>query len=74
MGILPIYLGKDELRLDMSDPYDYIKIKVLMACPIVANSLDEIKHMQPEPNKPIPMRKAGSLANRDQGGREAGFC
>lgn len=44
MGILPIYLGKDELRLDMSDPYDYIKIKVLMACPIVANSLDEIKH------------------------------
>tara|TARA_R110002020_G_scaffold100855_1_gene238043 strand:+ start:11726 stop:12616 length:891 start_codon:yes stop_codon:yes gene_type:complete len=44
MGILPIYLGKDELRLDMSDPYDYIKLKVLKACPIVANSLDEIRH------------------------------
>jgi hypothetical protein len=44
MGILPIYLGKDELRLDLSDPYDYIKYKVLMACPIVANSLDEVRH------------------------------
>ena len=44
LGILPIYLGKDELRLDMSDPYDYIKLKVLKACPIVANSLDEIRH------------------------------
>lgn len=44
MGILPIFLGKDELRLDKSDPYDYIKLKVLMLCPIVANSLDEIKH------------------------------
>ena len=37
-------LGKDEIRLDMSDPYDYIKFKVLKACPIVANSLDEIRH------------------------------
>jgi len=44
MGILPVYLGKDELRLDLSDPYDYIKFKVLKACPIVANSLDEISH------------------------------
>jgi hypothetical protein len=44
MGILPIYLGKDEKRLDMSDPYQYIQMKVLLACPIVANSLDEIKH------------------------------
>ena len=44
MGILPVYLGKDELRLRKSNPYDYIKIKVLEACPIVANSLDEIKH------------------------------
>jgi hypothetical protein len=44
MGILPIYLGKEELRLDMSDPYEFIKIKVLKACPIVANSLDEITH------------------------------
>jgi hypothetical protein len=44
MGILPIYLGKDELRLDLSDVYDYIKWKVLIACPVVANSIDEIKH------------------------------
>ena len=44
MGILPIYLGKDETRLDLSDPYDYIKHKVLLACPIVSNSLDEVKH------------------------------
>lgn len=44
MGILPIYLGKDERRLDKSDPYDYIRLKVLLACPIVANSLDEIAH------------------------------
>lgn len=44
MGILPIYLSKDELRLDMSDPYDFIKFKVLVNCPIVANSLDEINH------------------------------
>tara|TARA_R110002074_G_scaffold198877_4_gene366604 strand:- start:35188 stop:36093 length:906 start_codon:yes stop_codon:yes gene_type:complete len=44
MGILPIYLGKEELRLDMSDPYEFIKIKVLKACPIVANSLGEITH------------------------------
>jgi hypothetical protein len=44
MGILPIYLGKDERRLDKSDPYDYIRLKVLLACPIVANSLDEISH------------------------------
>lgn len=44
MGILPIYLGKDDMRLDLSDPYDYIRFKVLRACPIVANSLDEIRH------------------------------
>tara|TARA_B110000902_G_scaffold110138_1_gene130013 strand:+ start:3431 stop:4351 length:921 start_codon:yes stop_codon:yes gene_type:complete len=44
MGILPIYLSKDERRLDLSDPYDYIRFKVLQACPIVANSLDEVRH------------------------------
>tara|TARA_R110000796_G_scaffold17257_1_gene53303 strand:- start:349 stop:1281 length:933 start_codon:yes stop_codon:yes gene_type:complete len=44
MGILPIYLTKDELRLDMSDPYDYIKLKVLEASPIVANNLEEVRH------------------------------
>ena len=44
MGILPIYLGKDEMRLDLSDPYQYIKYKVLLACPIVADSLDAVRH------------------------------
>ena len=44
MGILPVMLGKDEIRLDLSSPYDYIKYKILMVSPIVANSLDEIKH------------------------------
>jgi len=44
MGILPIFLGKDDVILDLSDPYDYIKFKVLKSCPIVANSLDEVKH------------------------------
>jgi hypothetical protein len=43
MGILPIFLGKDEMKLDLSDPHDYIKYKVLLASPIVANSLDEIR-------------------------------
>lgn len=43
-GLLPIFLGKDDLVLDKSDPYDYLKIKVLMASPIVANSLDEIRN------------------------------
>ena len=44
MGILPIYLTKDGARLDLSDPYDYIKYKVLQASPIVSNSLDEIRY------------------------------
>ena len=44
MGILPIYLTKDDLRLDMSDPYDYIKLKVLQSSPIVSNSLNEVKY------------------------------
>jgi hypothetical protein len=44
MGILPIYLGKDELRLRKDDPYDYLRLKVLMVSPIVANSLDEVRH------------------------------
>jgi hypothetical protein len=43
-GILPIYLGKDETVLDKSDPYDYIKYKVLMASPIVAKSLNEVRN------------------------------
>jgi hypothetical protein len=43
-GIFPIYLGKDDLVLDLSDPYDYIKYKVLKISPLVANSLDEIRN------------------------------
>jgi len=43
-GILPIFLGKDELTLDLSDPYDYIKYKVLFISPIVANSLNEVRN------------------------------
>lgn len=44
MGVLPVFLGKDDKILDLSDPYDYLRYKVLKACPIVANSLEEIKH------------------------------
>lgn len=43
-GILPIYLGKTELVLDLSDPYDYIKYKVLKASPIVAENFSEIRN------------------------------
>lgn len=43
-GMFPIFLGKDELILDKSNPEDYIKWKVLKASPIVANSLDEIRN------------------------------
>ena len=43
-GILPIYLGKNELVLDLSDPYDYIKYKVLKASPIVAENFNEIRN------------------------------
>lgn len=42
LGILPIKLTKEESRLNMSDPYDFIKIKVLKASPIVANSLNDV--------------------------------
>lgn len=44
LGILPVKLSKDEMRLNLSDPYDYIKWKVLLQSPIVARNLDTIKH------------------------------
>tara|TARA_R110002050_G_scaffold17470_2_gene51882 strand:+ start:294 stop:1178 length:885 start_codon:yes stop_codon:yes gene_type:complete len=44
IGILPIFLTKDEMTLDLSSPYEYIKYKLLKVCPIVANSLDEVSH------------------------------
>ena len=43
-SIFPIYLDKDDINLDLSDPMDYIKYKVLLQSEIVANSLDEIRH------------------------------
>jgi len=43
-GIFPIYLGKDDMVLDLSDPYDYIRYKVLKVSPLVAGSLDEIRN------------------------------
>lgn len=43
-ALFPIYLGKDDLVLDLSDPEQYIMWKVLKASPIVANSLDEIRN------------------------------
>lgn len=43
-GIFPMYFGKDDVVLDLSDPYDYIKYKVLKVSPLVANSLDEIRN------------------------------
>jgi len=43
-GIFPIYLGKQDLVLDLSDPYDYIKYKVLKISPLVAGGLDEIRN------------------------------
>ena len=43
-GIFPMYFGKDDTVLDLSDPHDYIRYKVLKVSPLVANSLDEIRN------------------------------
>ena len=43
-GMFPIFISKDGFELDLSNPSDYIKYKVLLASPIVANSIDEIKY------------------------------
>jgi hypothetical protein len=43
-GIFPIRLGKDDIVLDLSDPHDYIRSKVLRVSPLVANSLDEVRN------------------------------
>jgi len=42
-GIFPIYLTKDDTVLDLSDPWDYIRYKVLTVSPLVANGLDRIR-------------------------------
>lgn len=43
-GIFPIFLSKEDNRLDLSDPMQYIVYKVLLASPIVANSLENVKN------------------------------
>lgn len=43
-SIFPIYLGKDDVTLDLSNPMDFIVWKVLKASNLVANNLNEIKH------------------------------
>mgnify|MGYP003648463057 CR=1 FL=1 len=43
-GMFPVYLSKDDTQLDLSDPMQYIVWKVLLASPIVANSMDEIRN------------------------------
>lgn len=43
-GMFPIYLSKDDSKLDLSDPMQYIVYKVLLASPIVANGMDQIRN------------------------------
>jgi hypothetical protein len=43
-SIFPIFLGKDDVKLDKSDPLDYIKWKVLKISPIVADCIEEIRN------------------------------
>lgn len=43
-GLFPIFLGKDDVRLDLSDPIQYLMYKVLCVSPIVATSLDEVRN------------------------------
>jgi len=43
-GMFPIFLNKEDTRLDLSNPREYIMYKVLMCSPIVANSLNEVRN------------------------------
>jgi hypothetical protein len=43
-GMFPVFLGKDDITLDLSDPSQYIIYKVLLVSPIVAPSLAEIRN------------------------------
>lgn len=43
-GLFPIFLGKDDYKLDLSDPIQYLVYKVLSVSPLVAQSLDEIRN------------------------------
>ena len=42
-GMFPIFLSKDDVQLDLSDPMQYITWKVLCVSPVVANSLDQVR-------------------------------
>ena len=43
-GMFPIFLNKEDTRLDLSNPREYIMYKVLTSSPIVANSLNEVRN------------------------------
>tara|TARA_R110000796_G_scaffold215461_3_gene331446 strand:+ start:701 stop:1672 length:972 start_codon:yes stop_codon:yes gene_type:complete len=43
-AMFPIYLGKDDTELDLSDPTQYILYKVLLESNIVASSMNEIRN------------------------------
>lgn len=43
-GIFPIFLGKEDTRLDLSDPIQYLMYKVLTVSPLVATTLDEVRN------------------------------
>ena len=43
-GMFPIFLNKEDTRLDLSNPKEYIMYKVLKSSPIVANSLNEVRN------------------------------
>jgi hypothetical protein len=48
MGIFPIYLKKEGDMLDKSDPLDYIKLKVLQDCELVANDHEDARNRSSE--------------------------
>jgi len=43
-GMFPVFLGKDDVKFDLSDPVQYLLYKVLLVSPLVASSLDEIRN------------------------------
>ena len=43
-GLFPIFLGKDDVKFDLSDPIQYLIYKVLCVSPLVSPSLDEIRN------------------------------
>lgn len=47
-GIFPIFLKKEGAMFNKKDPIDYIKLRILEDCNIVANSPEEIKNKRSE--------------------------